>query len=406
MTIGSAGDVHPFVGLGRGLLRRGHQVSLAANPQFRDVVERAGISFLPLGSAALYEAMADDPDLWHPRRAFPLIAREGIPPLLRPAYELAAQAPAGTVVAASTLVLGARVAQEKLGVRLATVHLQPSVFFSALRPPVLPGLPLAERLPAPLARVLFAAAERAGIDPLLAPALDRFRAEVGLPPVRRIFSRWMHSTWKVLGLFPDWFAPPQSDWPANVVLPGFIRYDQSEEGAVPDPGTERFLGGGEPPVVFTAGSAMRHARDFFAASVEACLLLGRRGLLVAAHGEQIPRGLPPSIHHAAYVPFSRVFPRAAAAVHHGGIGTTAQALAAGAPQLVAPLSHDQPDNARRLERLGAGLSLPPRRYTARRAAAALDRLLGSEQVRERCRELRRRTDFDAALDRACDALGG
>jgi rhamnosyltransferase subunit B len=405
MTIGSAGDVHPFVAVGAALKARGRSVTVAANDHFRPVIEGAGLGFEPLGVAADFERVSRHPDLWHPRRSFAFLVREGILPLLRPAYEMVRRRdPARTVVAASTLVLGARAAQEKDGYRVATVHLQPSVFMSARAPSALADLPSLERLPVPVTAFLLRAIEGLVLDRALAPGLNRFRAELGLPPVRRVFSRWIHSPWKVLGLFPDWYAPPAADWPPGVVLPGFVRFDRGEDGAPLDPALERFLADGPPPVVFTPGTANRQAARFFAASLAACRRTGRRGLFLTLDAAQVPPGLPPTVHHALYAPFSRVFPRAAAVVHHGGIGTTAQGLAAGVPQLVAALSHDQPDNARRLERLGVGAGLPIRRYDERRAAALLESLTGSAEVAARCRAARERVDFAGGAARACDAL--
>src|SRR5205085_2067897 len=107
------------------------------------------------------------------------------------------------------------------------------------------------------------------------------------------------------------------------------------------------------------------------------------------HAAHVPASLPATVRHFAYVPFSQVFPRAAAVVHHGGIGTTAQALAAGIPQVIMPMGYDQPDNAERLVRLGVGAPLPPRRFTGARLAALLGKLLGPD-VRERCRALAER----------------
>ena len=112
---------------------------------------------------------------------------------------------------------------------------------------------------------------------------------------------------------------------------------------------------GEPPIVFTPGSAMYHGQDFFRASVEACKQLNRRGILLTRHAEQIPADLPATIRHFSYAPFSLLLPRAAALVHHGGIGTSAQAMAAGCRQLITPFAHDQFDNADRLRRLGEGI---------------------------------------------------
>jgi rhamnosyltransferase subunit B len=143
---------------------------------------------------------------------------------------------------------------------------------------------------------------------------------------------------------------------------------------------QRFLDAGAPPIAFTPGSAMRHAHEFFNSAVSACQMLGRRGLLVTRHADHLPENLPAEIRSVEYAPFSQLLPRCAAVVHHCGIGTSAQSLAAGIPQLATPMNHDQPDNADRLFRLGVSRTLPVRRFTARAAAAALDELLRSATI--------------------------
>ena len=120
--------------------------------------------------------------------------------------------------------------------------------------------------------------------------------------------------------------------------------------------------------------------------------------------EQLPKDPGDHARHEAYVPFSRVFPRCAAVVHHGGIGTCGQALAAGVPQLTMPLAFDQPDNATRLERLGVALWVRPKKFRGERVASQLAALLGDERILGRCRhwaaEIRR---HDAAAD-TCSLL--
>jgi UDP:flavonoid glycosyltransferase YjiC (YdhE family) len=88
--------------------------------------------------------------------------------------------------------------------------------------------------------------------------------------------------------------------------------------------------------------------------------------------------------HFGYVPFADLLPRLAAFVHHGGIGTTSQALRAGVPQLIRPMAYDQLDNSRRAQKLGVAIELLPSRYDAERAAEALDRLLRDSALRQRC----------------------
>jgi len=136
--------------------------------------------------------------------------------------------------------------------------------------------------------------------------------------------------------------------------------------------------------VFTSGTAVARERRFFDASVEACRLSGRRGLLLTRYPEQVPEELPPGVRHFAYAPFSKVFRRAAAVVHHGGIGTAAQALRAGVPQIVRPLAFDQFDNAEHLKRLGVARVLSPNRYRAESVASALDEVASSVEMAEAC----------------------
>jgi UDP:flavonoid glycosyltransferase YjiC (YdhE family) len=159
-----------------------------------------------------------------------------------------------------------------------------------------------------------------------------------------------------------------------------------------------------PPLVFTPGTAMAHGRAFFAAAIEAGQRLERPVLLLTRYPEQLPARLPAGIVHRTYIPLGQLLPWAAALIHHGGIGTTAQALAAGIPQLVMPMSHDQPDNAARIERLGVGLRLAPGAFNGRRVAGALRRLLTEPIVARRCRTIAARCDGDRALAETCQLI--
>jgi UDP:flavonoid glycosyltransferase YjiC (YdhE family) len=254
-------------------------------------------------------------------------------------------------------------------------------------------------------RLVYWLADRLAIDPVAAPATNAVRDELGLPPVRRLLGDWCHSPQRIVGLYPPWFAPPQPDWPPQLVLTGFPLFD--ERGlSEPPPELADFLAGGDAPVVFTAGSAMRQGHTFFREAAVACGLLKRRGLLLTRYPEQLPATLPDGVRHVSYVPFSQLLPHAAALVHHGGIGTTGQALAAGVPQLLMPMGHDQPDNAARVDRLGVGRSLPPRRFKAPTVARLLGELLGSAEVAARCREVAGKFDGANPLAETCRLIEG
>jgi UDP:flavonoid glycosyltransferase YjiC (YdhE family) len=238
------------------------------------------------------------------------------------------------------------------------------------------------------------------VDRMLAPEINRFRDELGLAPVRRIIDQWWHSPQRVLGLFPEWFAPAAPDWPAQVRLTQFPLYDGTFTDPAP-PELEEFLDAGPPPVIFTPGSAMSQGASFFMQSVKACEILGCRGILLTKFPASVPARLPAHVRCFGYVPFSRVLPRAAAFVHHGGIGTTAQALAAGVPQLIMPLAHDQPDNAERVRLMGAALVVNSKHYVAKEIVLKLKQLLDNPIYRKRCLAIRERFTGIDPLDETC-----
>ncbi len=403
--LGSAGDVHPMVGLALALRRRGHGVRLVAAEVFRPLAECSGLAFIGLGTEKDYYDALRDPNLWDPYRAFPVVCRRLLLPLMRPLFEIIARERAAGpfVVVAPGTAFGARIANEALGVPLATAHLQPALIRSVYDPANYGFPDVIGHLPRPLRRFYLHAADRFLIDRILAPEVNGFRAELKLPPIRRLFEGWIHSPQLVLGFFPEWFAAPQPDWPPNVRLTGFPLYDESDSWEPPAEWAE-FLEGGEPPVVFAAGSANVQAKEYFRISAEACRAGGWRGLLLTRYRELLPPRLPAGVRHFDYVPFSRVLPRAAALVHHGGIGTLAQALAAGIPQLIVPHAHDQPDNAVRVRRLGIGDMLLPKRYTVAAAGRMLSTLLRSDSIHRNCR--RRACDLAAMnpLDEACGLI--
>jgi UDP:flavonoid glycosyltransferase YjiC (YdhE family) len=274
----------------------------------------------------------------------------------------------------------------------------------SLEEPICYGFPdIIGHLPRVLRDPYMRLADSQVIDRPLAPKVNAFRAELGLPPISRLFKSWIHSPELVIGLFPEWYAPPPPDWPPQVRLPGFPLYDAGKAREAPA-GLEEYLGSGEPPIVFTAGTAMAQGAEFFRVSAEVCRAGGWRGILLTQFPEQLPKPLPDGVTHFGYAPFSAVLPRAGALVHHGGIGTTAQALAAGIPQLVAPFAHDQPDNAVRVRRLRVGDFVQPKAYRLGRVRGKLAALLGSTEVRENCRRRAADVAGSRALETACELI--
>jgi rhamnosyltransferase subunit B len=233
-------------------------------------------------------------------------------------------------------------------------------------------------------------ASRVYIDPAVLPELNAFRVAHKLGPIQG-FLQHMHEVGDAaVGLFPPWFGARQADWPA-----GFIEGDfpvvMSESGARLSPPLEAFLSGGEAPIAFTPGTGNRHAQKYFVTALTALKRLGRRGLFITPHAEQIPRGLPTQVMWINQAPFDLLLPSLAVLVHHGGIGTIAQAFRSGTPQLIVPCAFDQFDNAIRAQRLGVAEVLLPQRLSVRRLHKLLTQLLSSRTVVQASAEMRERT---------------
>jgi rhamnosyltransferase subunit B len=403
-ALGSAGDVHPLVGIGARLKQWGHRVTILTSPYFAPLVERAGLELVPLGTVEEFQTAMNHPLLWHPRKGIRVVMETGVLRSLPMIYEaiLERYVPGETVVGAHSLDFASRTAQEKLGVPVATIHLAPSVFRTLYECPYLPPLYLPNWLPKPLKSAQFRFADWM-IDRLLAGGINDLRRKANLPPVSRVMNQWWFSPQRVIGLFPEWFGPQQPDWPKQTRLVGFPLWDEREITA-PLPELTEFLAAGDPPVVFTPGSAMSRGHLFFRIAIEACQRLGRRAILLTKQKGQIPEQLPAGIKHFDFVPFSLLLPRSAALVHHGGIGTLSQAISAGIPHLVMPMAFDQPDNARRLVQLGVARSIPQPQFSVERVVPALQSLLASQSVAERCQRLSERMRGNDGIGRAAELI--
>ncbi|MEA3173337.1 MAG: rhamnosyltransferase subunit [Gammaproteobacteria bacterium] len=402
-TLGSSGDVHPFIALGRAMQQRGHRVTVLTNPLFQALIESQGLEFLALGKLKDAQVAIGNPDVWHLRKGFAIIASVIVPAIAETYRHIEQRADSNTVVAFSTLAFGGRVAQEKLGVPSASVHLQPSIIRTYADQGMLGNIRLSAAHPRWMKQVLFSLVDALVLDRHLKQPLNRFRATLGLAPVARVMDRWMNSPRLVLAMFPQWFAAPQPDWPANTHTVGFAQFD--DDGASDSlQRAEEFLAAGAPPMIVTPGSAGSTMQRFFRESVDAANRIGARAMLVTNFPEQVPRHLPSGIQVFGYLPFSRLLPRASLMVYHGGIGTLAQGIKAGVRHLVVPHGYDQFDSGWRIEQLGLGRCIPDSRYRAARVAPVMRQLLDDASLMQRCRQFSSRVDSPATLAHACELL--
>ena len=409
-TFGSLGDLHPYVAVSRELARRGHRPVIATFEEFRENVETAGVGFAPMrpdmagfgDKAALMEKLVD------PWRGPERMIRGMFMPHVRESYEDLARACRGAdLLVTHPLALAGPLLAQKEGLRWASSGLAPMTMFSAIDPSVFPAaswMLWVRKLGVAPYRWLFSI-PRAMARRWEVP-LREFRAELGLPATNAIslfegqFSPRLH-----LALFSRVLAAPQADWPASTVVCGFPRYD----GAPPDARTrdelEAFLAAGEPPVVFGLGSsAVMVAGDFWLSAISAVEKLGRRAILLTGAPPESLGSVPATVKVFQYLPYSMVFPRALANVHSGGIGTLAQALAAGRPQLIVPVAFDQPDNARRTVALGIARVVPFRKASADALARELAALLDIPGCAARASAIGKEVAREDGASAAADAL--
>jgi rhamnosyltransferase subunit B len=384
-TVGSLGDLFPFLAIGQVLLARGHRVTVATHAIHEATVVQSGLAFADAsGMAEPEDRAAFTARAFHRWRGPRFVVHDFAALDVRASYEkLAPVCADADVLITTTLAFAGQILGEQRGnargVRWISAVLAPAGFVSAYDPPASGIAPIDAFLrgSSRRGRGLQRLAER--ITHRWTAPVRAFRRELGLPAQSALgdpFHRGQHSPLGVLALFSPLLGQPQPDWPSNVHVTGVARYAQTD---LPDPALTAFIDAGQAPLVFTLGSAAVHAGErFLLESLAAIVQLGQRAVLLTGSPEmraKLPAKLPPGIHAVEYAAHRSLFPRASVIVHHGGIGTSNEALLAGRPMLVVPHGFDQPDNAARLRRLGVAQVLPVHRYQAVRIAPLLQRLM-------------------------------
>jgi rhamnosyltransferase subunit B len=386
VTIGSAGDLFPFMRVALALREAGHRVSMLGPVQHAPFVEPAGLAFHGLPAD---EAVLDHPDLWHPTRGLAVVWRATRPAMAQiPAIVAALPHDERVVLLAHPLALPEAdlCRARRPGLKVAALYLAPSNL-PTVHDPLMLGPYLVPRwVPPGARRWLWRRIGKALIDPVALPDVNAARTSLGLAPVASLIDHIVRVPDLSVTLFPEWFAPTQPDWPRPLARTGFPLYDPSPQAEL-SPEVARFLEEGAKPVVFTPGTGNRQAAYYFRCALDACARRGLRAILLTPHRAQLPAQLPTPVLWQEYVPLRALLPHVAALVHHGGIGTTAEALRAGIPQVVVPLAHDQFDNAARVRALGVGASLRAARLTSRRLEEGLAEVVDNKGIDDACRQV-------------------
>lgn len=420
---GSRGDVNPMVAIGRQLQARGYDCVISLAEPYADQARQAGLVAVSLISREAFDALLGVPDVWKPLAGLRAILQGAASDFLGPHFDLIRRLkrPGRTVLVSHPLDFASRIHRDlDPTTPLVDVFLSPAMVRSETDPPLLSPWWFEPRRPPWLVRTGYWIGDHCLLDRYVAGSVNRLRASVGLAPVRRVMDRWWLSPDAILSLYPEWFGPtPPKDggqwtacgFPLDVnplsakdsfatdFLGGDLPRDLAPGVGSPRRKIETFDGS---PIFFTPGTAHRHARQFFERAIAVCRVLNRPAILATSHPEQLPTDLPPSVRAVGYVPLDRVLPSCGAIVHHGGIGTTAQGIAAACPQVILPMAFDQFHNGKRIHELGLGHSLP--RPSQGRLYRSLVDVLANGEVHAACRRLSDLTTGPDGAEIAADRI--
>ena len=389
ITVGTTGDVHPFMHMGKTLQGLGRKVTLITNSYHAKLVQDAGLAFVGIGNQEDYRRLIDNPDVWDAKKSFSAFMvnyRAQIDQIIEAIRSIAG--PAQKIVIAHPFAVPAAAIARESGLVESIVGacLAPSNLRTCNDPLTIGSASVPRWVPMSWRGAFWRYVDKTLVDPYSVGQINAAREPHGLPKVASLLTHIAEAPDLWATLFPAWFAPRMPDWPQALVYGDFPLFDGAQDEAFSRE-LSAFLAAGEKPLVFTPGTKNFHAADFFSHALAAVNRLGRRAIFLTGERTQVPAHLPESVLWQPYVALGALLPHAAMLVHHGGIGTTAEALRSGIPQLITPFAWDQFDNGARVALLGAGMVMPAKGLRFRKLASRLDEILGSDLIRARCLRL-------------------
>ncbi len=418
LAYGSLGDVQPYVALGAGLQRSGHDVTIAADPYFDAVVRAQGLTLAPVSGNPLEvfeseagQTVADsEAGLLARFKAYGTFNREMKSHIEKNLVDSWDACRSAEVLIFSFNAFGGYHIAEKLGVPAFAVAIAP---FTRTR--TMPSINFAPRpnLGSRYNLLTHTLTERLFFMPPSSHAINQWRTTTLAVPAlpKSGFMRRLVETdaIPVLYSFSPELLPPPADWPAWVHVTGYW-FPERDPQWQPDPSLVDFLAAGPPPVYIGFGSMStkaggRSPRARVDLIVDALAQAGQRGIV--SFGTDMPADvtLPSTVYAAGAVPHDWLFPQVALTVHHGGSGTTAQSLRAGVPMVVTPFMWDQPFWARRAHALGvAPAPVSNKRLTAAVLGRAIQETAGNLAMRERAQTIGERVRRESGVERATSII--
>ena len=388
---GSRGDIQPCLILGKDLQQAGFSVRMAAPENFSGFITENGLDFHPL-SGDVQQIMSGDTgrEFMESGSANPLQSIRAMRTMLGPvALQMARDAleacrDAQALISLAVFAPFTKTISESLGIPLILVEptpTLPTVSFPAA------GWPLQANLGGLINR-LSGHVMLQVIWQWYRPFVNEFRRGLGLPPFSGNSFYHTLSTTPLLGAYSPRVIPRPQDWPPSAHVTGYWLPEVQAEWQPPAE-LAAFLEKGDPPVYIGFGSMTgQNPQQSAALALEALRISEQRGLLLTGWGGMETLSVPESVFVLDAAPHNWLFPRMMAVVHHGGAGTTAEALRAGVPQVIVPFIVDQPFWGKRIRELGvAPKPIPRKKLTAAKLAEAIDTVVNKSRMRNRAASL-------------------
>lgn len=416
LTYGSRGDVQPYVALGTGLRQAGHDVTLATSTRFRDFVLEHGLRYAPMSDdmLAILDTDQGRKMIESTTNAFQAVRHtlrmlKQVGPMQRAMLEEcwhAAEQTGPDLIVFHPKCYGGPHIAEKLGIPVFLAVPYPMFVPTGDRPGIgFPRLRLGRwgrwynRTTYRLVNALL------GLS--VGTHVRSWRAAHGLPPAGR-FDMLRTTAGRdipVLHAYSRHVIPPPPDWPDTAHVTGYWFLGERDDWRPPRELAD-FLDRGPAPIYVGFGSmAGRNPRRLARAVVEALRQTGARGVIATGWGGMRAEDLPETVLCIDQAPHAWLFPRVAAVVHHGGAGTTAAGLRAGAPSIIVPFFGDQPFWGKRVFELGAGPApIPQKRLTPERLAHAIRAVQTDGDLRRSAAALGERIRAEDGIRRAASIL--
>lgn len=407
LTVGTRGDVQPFVALGKGLVNRGHAVTIVSGENFREFVERNGVGFEAVRIDYLELTQSDEGKKMmsgNPLEIFKNMKTLIFPMIERMLEDLWRASMDAEILIYHPKAFGGYDIAEKLGIPAFLAHpiplIAPTKLFTNPALPVFLNIGIFNKISFKINVLLMGSFFK---------FINKWRQEtLSLPKKRSIFTNDLKLNGKEIpvlyGCSPQ-IIPFDTNWGSNVSMEGFW-FLEEEMDWVPSEELLHFLNAGPPPIAISFSSMpLKDPEKIWAMLEEALRLTGQRGIFITGWSGVKGRESHSHILTVDSIPHSWLFPRTAGVIHHGGAGTTAAVLKSGKPMLICPFSADQPFWAKIMQEHGTAAA--PLKEKDMSAEAFVDRiqvLVSNEKMRKKAVELSRLIKEEKGIEQTIDFI--